>query len=112
MKRIKWDIEEIVAIVDIYFRESEGKINDLNNELSNLSKILRKRAKMLGILHDSKFRNLNGMKCIFQNIRYVATNGKSGLSSVSKLHYDVLNMYNHERIKFDTILNDFIQKYD
>ena len=111
MQRIKWTIEEVVAMVDIYFRYENGEIDDLNSELIRLSETLNKRADILNIKHDNKFRNFNGMKCIFQNVRYVATNGEVGLSSASKLHYDVIDMYHNEKEKFDGILEEFHQKY-
>lgn len=111
MKRIKWTLEEVVAMVDIYFRYSNGQIEDLNAELIRLSEILNRRADILNIPHDDKFRNFNGMKCIFQNVRYVATDGEIGLPSASKLHYIVIDMYNNERERFDRILEEFYLKY-
>ncbi|MBQ6974933.1 MAG: hypothetical protein IJS81_08695 [Selenomonadaceae bacterium] len=111
MKRIRWTIEEVVAIVDVYFRNECGEINNLNLELENLSQSLNRRADILKISHDEKFRNLNGMKCIFENIKYVATDGEEGLSNASKLHQIVVDMYYNEREKFIEILNDFKQKY-
>ena len=98
-------------MVDIYFRYSNGEIVDLDAELIRLSEILNRRADILNIKRDSKFRNFNGMKCIFQNVRYAATDGKVGLSSASQLHYDVIDLYYKERKIFDKILEDFYQKY-
>ena len=111
MKRIKWSLEEVVAIVDVYFRNERGEVADLNFELKRLSRNLNRRADVLGIAHDEKFRNLNGMQCIFENIKYVATDGKEGLSNVSKLHRTVIDIYHNERERFNEILNDFGQKY-
>ena len=111
MKRIRWDIEEVVAIVDIYFRNSVGEIEDLNAELLKLSQALNVRADYLHIQHDDKFRNLNGMQCIFENIRYVVTEGESGLSNAAKLHYAVVDIYFNEREKFNAILKEFWKKY-
>ena len=81
MKRIKWTDEEAVAIVDLYFRVERGAVADLNAELMDLSETLNRRADILGIVHDDKFRNFNGMKCIYQNVRYLATDGEVGLRS-------------------------------
>ena len=111
MKRIRWDIEEVVAIIDIYFRTSAGEIENLNAELLKLSQALNVRADCLHIKHDDKFRNLNGMQCIFENIRYVVTDGDVGLSNANKLHYTVVDVYYNEREKFDSILVEFWKKY-
>lgn len=111
MKRIKWDIEEVVAMVDLYFRFENEEITNLDEELKNLSKKLNRRADVLGIAHDEKFRNLNGMKCIFQNVRYFATDGETGLSNGNKLQGEVVDLYFNNRKFFDKILNDFNKKY-
>ena len=111
MKRIRWATEEAVAIVDLYFRFERGEITDLNAELNKLSRILNRRADVLGIVRDEKFRNLNGMKCIFQNVRYLATGGKVGLPNASKLHSDTVDLYRNDREKFNAILKSFREKY-
>lgn len=111
MKRIKWSSEEAVAIVDLYFRFADGTVADLNAELIELSRTLNRRADILGIAHDEKFRNFNGMKCIFQNIRYLATDGEIGLSNASKLHSDTVDFYFNDREKFNAILKNFREKY-
>lgn len=48
-----------------------------------LSKAFVERAERLGIEHDEKYRNLNGMKMMFQNVAYVASNGDHGMSAAS-----------------------------
>ena len=111
MKRIKWEPEEAVAIVDLYFRFERGLVADLNAELNELSRILNRRADILGIVHDEKFRNLNGMKCIFQNVRYLATDGEIGLPNASKLHSDIVDLYLNDRETFNAILQSFREKY-
>lgn len=111
MKRIKWTDEEAVAIVDLYFRFENGIVTDLNAEFVELSRKLNLRADTLGIVHDEKFRNLNGMQCIFQNVRYLATDGEVGLPNVSKIHRQAVDLYFSDREKFNAILKSFNDKY-
>lgn len=74
-------MEELVALIDIY-RRSEGKANEqINAELLELSSTLAKRANGLGIDHGDQFLNQNGMKMMFQNITYIATDGQRGGSA-------------------------------
>lgn len=83
MIKVAWDVEELVALIDVY-RKSDGKTTEqIEKELIALSKSLTLRAQKLGIKHDEKFRNVNGMKMMFQNVAYVATNGQTGMSSAS-----------------------------
>lgn len=92
MIKVAWDVEELVALIDVY-RKSDGKTTDqIEKELMDLSKSLTLRAQKLGIKHDEKFRNLNGMKMMFQNVVYTATNGQQGLSSASSSLQKVYKM--------------------
>ena len=111
MKRVKWDIEEMVAMVDLYYNCKNGCISDLNAELERLSKKLHRRADILKIQHDEKFRNLNGLKMIYENVRYVDTNGMRGLSCASQLAYDIVRLYNENNSDFRKILDGFNLKY-
>ena len=48
MKRIPWELEEIVAMVDLYYRDKNGLLTNVNDELAELSRKLNIRAKFLG----------------------------------------------------------------
>ena len=94
MIKVSWDVEELVALIDVY-RKSVGKTNEqIEFDLMNLSKALIVRAQRLGIEHDEKYRNLNGMKMMFQNVVYVATNGQQGMSAASTAMKKVYEMQN------------------
>ena len=79
MIRIKRDIEELVALADVFNRCKNKTQNEVKEELSSLSSVLNYRADRLGIAHDEKFRNVNGMNMTYQNMVYVMTNGQQGL---------------------------------
>lgn len=111
MLKVKWDIEEIIPLINIYKRFTNGEIEDVNAELSTLSKALNKRANLLEIHHDEKFRNLNGMKMMYQNVVYVATNGEQGLSAASQAIYAVFNMSQSCPVVFEMILTEFNDRY-
>ena len=111
MIKVAWDVEELVALIDVY-RKSDGKTTDqIEKELMDLSKSLTLRAQKLGIKHDEKFRNLNGMKMMFQNVVYTATNGHQGLSSVSSSLQKVSKMLLTNPDVFELILEEFTGRY-
>ena len=111
MIKVAWDVEELVALIDVY-RKSDGKTTDqIEKELIDLSKSLTLRAQKLGIKHDEKFRNLNGMKMMFQNVVYTATNGQQGLSSASSSLQKVYKMLHTNPDVFELILEEFIRRY-
>lgn len=111
MIRISWDVEELVALIDVYQR-SEGKSDSqIDAELLELSHVLINRAEKLEISHDEKFRNLNGMKMMFQNVVYIATGGQKGMSSVSSSMRMVYEMSKTAPGVFELILKEFCRRY-
>ena len=79
--------------------------------LEQLSLALNKRAEILGIDKDEKFRNISGLNMQSACVQYVATNGEKGLSAASKLFYDVHDLHSEERDKFQKIVDEFVEKY-
>ena len=112
MIKVAWDVEELVALIDVYHK-SDGKTTEqIEKELMALSKSLTIRAQKLGIKHDEKFRNLNGMKMMFQNVVYTATNGHKGLSSASSSLQKVYKMLYTNPDVFELILEEFTRRYN
>ena len=111
MIKVKWELEEAVALVDLYFRN--GQSIDVSIEhLESLSQLYVKRANTLGLSIDEKFRNIAGLKIQLACIHYVATNGKEGMSNASKLFYQTCDLYREDPKRFNTILRSFYEKYD
>ena len=76
MIRVRWELEEAVALMNLYFRYG-ATLGVPNDELLKLSQIYRNRANILGLNVDDKFRNLSGMKmqarkvCLAQAICFI-----------------------------------------
>lgn len=111
MIKVTWDVEELVALIDIYRKSVESDNFDIDSELQVLAGRLVKRADKLGIEHDDKFRNYNGMKMMFQNAIYVATDGRQGLSSASLRMQKIYSLLMSNPDVFDMILEDFNSRY-
>lgn len=111
MKKVKWDLEEAVALYDLCVKN--GKFSDVDSKsITKLSMLFKKRARILQLDIDDKFRNEAGMNMQIRCIQYVVTNGEEGLSKVGKIFYDAHHLYVADRKKFDAILNEFYQKYN
>ena len=110
MIRISWDVEEIVAFIDLYERTKMDCL-DVDTELHHFSAVLIKRAKTLGIEHDDVYRNFNGMKMMYQNVEFIASDGRHGLSGASKSFVEVYQMRNKCPYVFEMILHEFNRKY-
>jgi len=110
MRRIPWDVEEAVALYDLYFRLSASPEHK-EEQINALSQIYRKRAMILSISIDEKFRNETGLSMQLSCIQYVVTNGDHGLSGASKLFYQTYQLYNENPEMFNIILDEFYRKY-
>ncbi|WP_295131445.1 hypothetical protein [uncultured Catenibacterium sp.] len=60
MKRINWDLEETVALYDLYFKSGQTLSID-KDKLKQLSEILNRRVKIKGWVVDDKFRNVTAL---------------------------------------------------
>lgn len=110
VNRIPWDLEEAVALYDLYFRNGQS-ISPPMNELHQLSVQLNRRANILGIKADEKFRNISGLKLQLGCIQYVVTGGKQGMSNANKLFYKVFDLYKDDPDRYNSILKEFREKY-
>ncbi len=110
MLKVKWDLEEAVALYDLYRREG-CTLNVPKEELEKLSKIYRKRAKILGLKVDDKFRNLSGLSMQIGCIHYVVTDGKEGFSNAGTLFYQVDDLFHTKPEIYQMILDEFYQRY-
>ena len=111
MLKVKWDVEELVALIDIYRNSADKNSEQIHEELLCLSKALERRAVRLGITRDEKYRNLNGMKLMYQNVVYVATDGLQGMSSTSSSMRKVYGLLNTSPDVFELILKEFSECY-
>lgn len=106
MIKINLSVEEAVALFYFYFNGLTSK-----NDLKKLSAAYKKRAVMLGIQTDDKFRNINGLSMQLGCIAYIVTDGKHGFSSASKLFYETYHLYKTSPEVFSRIFKEFNDKY-
>lgn len=110
MKKVNWSEEEAVALIDLYYHN--GQMCTVPREyIQELSQLYNRRAKILGLDIDEKFRNVSGLNMQIACIHYVATNGKAGLSGGSKVFYQTNELCKSNPQRFQSILDDFYKKY-
>ena len=110
MIRVPWDLEEAVALLDLYERYG-GTGTVPRSELENLSLLFQNRAQALGIITDGKYRNLSGLQLQLACMHYVATDGQHGMSSASQLFYQTYDLYKNDPDKFRQIRDEFYRRY-
>ncbi len=110
MKKIRWELEEAIALFDLYLNNKDYR-GISTDEIDRLTQVYRKRAEKLGIDIDDKFRNAAGLRMQLGCIHYVVTDGAEGMSNASKLFYQTYEIYRNEPSTFNKILRQFYEKY-
>lgn len=110
MKRVKWELEEAVVLFNLYFKN--GSTLSVEEEaLRSLSRMYQKRAELLKLDTDSKFRNLSGLRLQLGCVHYVVTGGREGMSNASRLFYQTYELFLTDPERFTRICDEFYQKY-
>ena len=111
MKKINWDLEEVVALYDLYFKSGRTLSID-KDKLKQLSEILNRRAKIKWWIVDEKFRDVTGLSMQLATIHYIVTGGKEGLKNSSQMFREVYDLYKEDPEKFDRIVKELYLKYE
>ena len=114
MKNLSWDREEEVLLVTLFFLLKNNMANKdkVNDALSQLSSLLRKRSELLGNTVDETFRNFTGVNMKFGNIYYIVSDGKKGLSSFSSLDKEIVEEYISDPTNIEKEANSICKKYN
>jgi len=84
---------------------------EMETELQRLSDALNKRADFLKMPHDESYRNLTGLRMMYQNLIFVASNNTCGLPNAGKGMYVVFDMYQKCPEAYKMILEEFSKRY-
>ena len=110
MLKINWTLEEAVVLFDLYFQNNTG-FSIPDEKLLWLSEMYQNRARQIGLVVDSKFRNLPGLRLQLGCVHFVVTNGREGMSNVSQLFYETYDLYKTDPNRFQQIVKEFYRKY-
>jgi len=108
---MKWDFEEAVLLIDLYYNTKLHNRTENENAIFELSLFLGNRATQLGYNVDDKFRNLTGIKMKLQNIEYIASGGEKGLAAYSDMDERAYSFWIDEPSEFHEMVSDIKTKY-
>lgn len=103
--RIPWDKYETAILIDACIQVINGK-TDKNSAIKIVSEKLRKRAVNSGITIDSVYRNGTGIRMQMNAIMSLIQDKQPGFNNVSKLFYEMLELYRTEYSTFSVILKE------
>ena len=109
----QWNIYEAVILLD-GFLEAQRKDRPRSHIIKDVSAALRQMAVNQGLVIDDVFRNENGISYQLQSMES-AFRGKKIYVPATKLFTEVVSIYNENRSRFDSLLEEargMIEKHD
>lgn len=111
MRQPIWSSFEVALLIDEYWRIEKGEITK-KQAVSEISSLFRQYAVNQGIDIDETYRNENGISMRFEELRYLFTGGKTGIKNTSKLFRIIINYYQHNQKKYQSILSTAKTMFD
>lgn len=111
-KNSKWDEEEAIMLLSLYFKLENENFSVGHLEIAELSDFLRNRAEKLSLTINETFRNPTGIFMKLKNLQAVAHSGASGLSNYSNLDNRMYNEYVNNKIKLGNEVGYIKEKYN
>ena len=106
MRNPKWDRDEVILALDLYYRLESAKMVTSNPEVIELSEILNRLPIHINRPDSEKFRNENGVNLKLGNFKhYDPDYAGKGLKGGSKLDKAVLNEFYGKREDLKEIAN-------
>ena len=92
-----WSRDELILALDLYLQHRKSPPGVHSQEVVELSDLLNKMGRVLGLVHDGKFRNPNGVSMKMMNFRRFdpefTSGGKVGLTRGNKDEEVVWQMF-------------------
>ena len=95
---------------DLYFK-SGATLSVDTEKLNELSANMKNRAAVKWVQIYEKYRNITGLTMQIGCIHYVVTDGKEGLSNISKIFYEIYDLYKKESMESNQLIEEFYCKY-
>lgn len=113
MRNPKWQRDEVILALDLYFKLTSGQINSTNPDIIELSKTLNKLPIHENIPDKNTFRNANGISIKLSNFLAIDPEylGK-GMTSFSQLDKKTFNEFNENRAELKEIANKIKKTID
>lgn len=110
--RVKWSIHEVALLFDLFLKTKDSNSYDRSSKILLFSNHLREHAYNNDLDISESYRNYNGINMRLQNVAFLFSNGKKGLSSYSSLDKKVYDMYMDNKNSYKDVLNEAKEIYD
>lgn len=106
MRNTKWNKYEAALLIDGYNRVANGKISRKEVALN-----ISERLRYSGLVDSETYRNVNGITLQLGAIEFLMTNGSHGISHVSNLFRELVELYKERHTAFTKLLEEANLRY-
>ncbi|MBS1519873.1 MAG: HNH endonuclease [Bacteroidetes bacterium] len=107
----RWNNDEIILALDLYFRLNGKAEDDSNPEVKMLSDRLQLLSPVESKIYE-KFRNTNAVTLKLQNLRHYDPERSGGMPGGGKLDGEILLRYYNDREQLHALANSIIRSLD
>ena len=105
MRNSKWNKYEAALLIEGYKRVENG-----NASRKQVAEEISERLR-IGLVENTTYRNINGISLQLGAIEFLMTDGAHGISHVSNLFREIVNLYNEDYDTFARLLNEANHRY-
>lgn len=106
MRNLKWNKYEAALLLDGYNSVANG-----NASIHEVAMRISERIRPSNLQDSETYRNVNGITLQLGAIQFLMTDGAYGISHVSNLLREIVELYKKDPTEFARLLEDAKQKY-
>lgn len=106
MKNLKWNKYEAALLIEGYKRVVNGQASR-----KEVAIIISKRLKLPEMIDYDTYRNTNGITLQLGAIEFLMTDGAHGISHVSNMFREIVELYKEKPTEFARLLEEAKQRY-
>lgn len=106
MKNSNWNRYEVALLIEGYKRLESGDASR-----KEVAEEISERLRAQGLIESATYRNVNGITLQIGAIEYLMTDGVHGISHMSNLFREIVELYKENRAAFSILLKEAKIKY-
>ena len=106
MKNPNWNRYEAALLIEAYKRIENGSVGR-----KEVAQEISERLRTQGLIESATYRNVNGITLQLGAIEYLMTDGAHGISHVSNLFREIVELYKDNHAGFSILLKEAKMKY-
>lgn len=106
MKNSNWNRYEAALLIEAYKKVENGNVSR-----KEVAEEISERLRTQGVIESTTYRNVNGITLQLGAIEFLMTDGARGISHVSYLFREIVDLYNEDHAAFARLLDEANLRY-